>query len=340
LPLFSGTTTGWSPGAMRAPYVNIGAISNKGYDFRISSTNIRKKDLTWRTDFTVSHNVNKIISLGNGDAGANLSQTLNGYVFEKTVVGQAIGSFYGYLFEGVYAKPEDFAFLPVDQSGKPYLVSPDRGGIWYGDRRYKDLNGDSVIDSRDQTFLGSPLPKFQFGFNNSFNYKNFDLNIFFSGNLGNKVLNQLTISQAYSGNNTNYFKSVLNYARVEYKDPNAPRNDVNNAYVSNPNTTIPGLRNDNTAENLRPSDLYIEDGSFIRCKNITLGYRLPEKLLSKAHIRALRVYATVSNAFIITNYSGMDPEIGSWNPLQAGWDGGYYPQPRTFTFGVNLNLTK
>jgi TonB-linked SusC/RagA family outer membrane protein len=340
LPLFSGTTTNWSPGAMRAPYVNIGAISNKGYDFRISSTNIRKKDLTWRTDFTVSHNVNKIISLGNGDAGANLSQSYNNYVFEKTVVGQPIGSFYGYLFDGVYAKPEDFAFLPVDQSGKAYTVSPNGGGIWYGDRRYKDLNGDSVIDSRDQTFLGSPLPKFQFGFNNSFTYKNFDLNIFFSGNLGNKVFNQLTISQTYSGNNTNYFKSVLNYARVEYKDPNAPHNDVNNAYVSNPNTTIPGLRNDNTAENLRPSDLYIEDGSFIRCKNITLGYRLPERLLSKAHIHALRVYATVSNAFIITNYSGMDPEIGSWNPLQAGWDGGYYPQPRTFTFGVNLNLTK
>ncbi|HEV8285904.1 MAG TPA: TonB-dependent receptor [Chitinophagaceae bacterium] len=342
LPLFSGTTTSWSPGAMRAPYVNIGAISNRGYDFRISSTNIRKKNLTWRTDFTVSHNVNKVISLGNGDQGANLSQTYNGYVFEKTVVGQAIGSFYGYLFDGIFATPEDFKShaLPVDQSGNPYPVSPNGGGIWYGDRKYKDLNGDGVIDTRDQTFLGSPLPKFQFGLNNSFNYKNFDLNIFLSGNYGNKVFNQLTIYQTYSGNNTNYFRSVLEYARVEYKDPNGSRTDVNNAYVSNPNTKIPGLRNDNTNQNLRPSDLYIEDGSFIRCKNITLGYRLPDRLLSKAHVHALRVYATVSNAFIITNYSGMDPEIGSWNPLQAGWDGGYYPQPRTFTFGVNLNLTK
>jgi TonB-dependent starch-binding outer membrane protein SusC len=340
LPGFSGTTTGWSPGAMRAPIVNVGAMSNKGYDFRISSTNIRAKNMSWKTDLTVSHNVNKIISLGNGDAGANLSQTYNNYVFEKTVVGQAIGSFYGWQFDGVYAKPEDFTFLPVDQSGNPYPVTPNGGGIWYGDRKYKDLNGDSVIDSRDQTFLGSPLPKFQFGFNNSFNYKNFDLNIFLSANLGNKVFNQLTISQTYPRNNTNYFKSVLNYARVEYKDPNASRTDINNAYVSNSNTTIPGLRNDNTNENLRPSDLFIEDGSFIRCKNITLGYRLPEQLLSKAHIHALRIYATVSNAFIITKYSGMDPEIGSWNPLQAGWDGGYYPQPRTYTLGVNLNLTK
>lgn len=342
LPLFSGTTTAWSPGAMDAPYVNIGAVSNKGYDFRISSTNIRSKNLTWKTDFTVSHNVNKIISLGSGGDAANLSQTLNGYVFAKTVVGQAIGSFYGYQFDGIFSTPEDFKShaLPVNQSGVPYPVSPNGGGIWYGDRKYKDLNGDGVIDTRDQTFLGSPLPKFQFGLNNSFNYKDFDLNFFLSANLGNKVLNQLTISQTYSGNNTNYFRSVLDYARVEYVDPNGAHDDVNNAYVSNPGTTIPGLRNDNTNENLRPSNLYIENGSFIRCKNITLGYRLPEKLLSRAHVHALRVYATVANAFIITKYSGMDPEIGSWNPLQAGWDGGYYPQSRTFTFGVNLNLTK
>ena len=153
----------------------------------------------------------------------------NGYVFAKTVVGQAIGSFYGYQFDGIYAKPEDFTFMPVDQSGNPYPVSPDLGGIWYGDRKYKDLNGDSVINTNDQTFLGSPLPKFQFGFNNSVSYKNFDLNIFFSASLGNKVFNQLTISQTYPRNNTNYFKSVLDYARVEYLDPTASHNDVNNA---------------------------------------------------------------------------------------------------------------
>jgi TonB-dependent starch-binding outer membrane protein SusC len=242
----------------------------------------------------------------------------------------------------VFAKPEDFTThaLPVDQDGKIRPISPSGGAIWYGDRMYKDLNGDGVIDSKDQTFLGSPLPKFQVGLNNSFTYKDFDLSIFLSGSYGNKVLNQLTISQTYSGNNTNYFKAVLDYARVAYKDPNESRSNIYNAYVSNPDTKIPGLRNDNTNENLRPSDLYIEDGSFIKCKNITLGYRVPDRILAKARMHALRIYATVSNAFIITKYSGMDPEIGSWNPLQAGWDGGYYPQPRTFTFGVSLNLNK
>lgn len=342
LPLFSGTTTSWSPGAMQAPYVNVGAVSNKGFDFRISSTNVTGKNFTWKTDFTVSHNVNKIISLGNGGDAANLSQTYNGYVFEKTVVGQPIGIFYGYVFDGIFATPEDFKShaLPVNQSGIPYPISPNGGGIWYGDRKYKDLNGDGVIDSKDQTFLGSPLPKFQFGLNNFFSYKNVDLNFFFSSSLGNKVFNQLTISQTNPQNNANYFKSALNYARIEYVDPNGSPTNFYNAFVTNPYTKIVGLRNDNTNENNRPSDLFIEDGSFIKCKNITLGYRVPEKLLSKAHMQSLRLYITVTNAFTITKYSGMDPEIGSWNPLQAGWDGGYYPQPRTFTFGANLNLTK
>jgi hypothetical protein len=103
-------------------------------------------------------------------------------------------------------------------------------------------------------------------------------------------------------------------------DPNGSATDVNNVYVTNPNTTVVGLRNDNTNTNNRPNSLMIEDGSFLRCKNITLGYRLPESLLSKISVHSVRVYANVSNVFIITKYKGMDPEIGSWNPLQAGWD--------------------
>lgn len=342
LPLYSGTTTSWSPGAMQAPYVNVGAVSNKGFDFRISTTNISRKDFTWKTDFTVSRNVNKVVSLGAGGNAANLSQTYNGYVFAKTVPGRSLGEFYGYVYDGVFATIDDFKnhALPVNQSGVPYPISSSGGGIWYGDRMYKDLNGDGVIDTKDQTFLGSPIPKVQLGFNNSFVYKNFDFNFFLSANIGNKVFNQLTISQTNPQSNANYFRSVLDYARIELIDPNGSASNIYNVFVKNANTRIVGLRNDNTNENNRPSDLFIEDASFVRCKNITLGYKVPASLLSKAHINALRVYATVSNAFIITKYSGMDPEIGSWNPLQAGWDGGYYPQPRTFTLGVNLNLNK
>jgi len=116
--------------------------------------------------------------------------------------------------------------------------------------------------------------------------------------------------------------------------------DVNNVYVTNPNTSVVGLRNDNTNSNNRSSNLFIENGSFLRCKNITLGYRLPERVLSTVHLQSFRVFATVTNAFIVTNISGMDPEIGSWNPLQAGWDQGYYPQQRMYTIGANIGFAK
>jgi len=176
-PAYSGTTAGWSPGAMQAPYVNVGAMSNKGIDIRVGTTNIKSKNFSWKTDITVSRNINKVLNLGAGGDDASLVSRNS-----KTVVGQPIGSFYGYIYDGIFATADDFKShaLPADQAGNPRPIANAFGGIWYGDRMYKDLNGDGIIDTRDQTFLGSPQPKFQFGFNNSFNYKNFDLNIFFS----------------------------------------------------------------------------------------------------------------------------------------------------------------
>jgi hypothetical protein len=285
-----------------------------------------------------------VLDLGPGGADASLAQTsytIN-QVAAKTVVGRSVGEFYGYVFDGVFATANDFKThaLPVNQSGIAYPISPLGGGIWYGDRMFKDLNGDGVIDTKDQTFLGSPIPKVQFGINNTFTYKSFDLNFFLSGSIGNKVFNEQSIRQTNSQYNTAYFKKVLDYARVVLINPAGSATDFNNAYVTNPGTTVVGLRNDNTNDNNRPNSLFIEDGSFLRCKNITLGYRLPENVLSKLHINSLRVYGTVANAFIITKYSGMDPEIGSWNPLQAGWDNGYYPQPRVFSIGANITFSK
>jgi TonB-linked SusC/RagA family outer membrane protein len=344
LPLYSGTTAGWSPGSMQAPFINIGKVRNRGFDFRVSGTNISSKNFTWKTDVTVSRNVNTVLNLGPGGADASLAQTsytIN-QVVEKTVVGRSIGEFYGYVFDGIFATANDFKThaLPADQGGNTYPISPSGGGIWYGDRMFKDLNGDGIIDTKDQTFLGSPIPKVQFGINNSFTYKNFDLNFFLSGSYGNKVFNELSIRQTNSQYNTAYFKKVLDYAKVELIDPAGSATDIDNVHVTNPRTTVVGLRNDNTNDNNRANSLFIENGSFLRCKNITLGYRLPESVLSKIHVSNFRIYGTVTNAFLITKYSGMDPEIGSWNPLQAGWDNGYYPQPRVFTIGANITFSK
>lgn len=334
LPQYTGiSATDYHPGQMDAPWVNVGSVDNKGFDFSINTTNIKKKDFTWKTDITVSHNINKVLKL-NTD-GASLDGT-----YSKTVEGRSIGEFYGYQVDGgVFATAEDFEThaLPA-KNGVKLPVGAAGGSIWYGDLKFTDLNGDTIIDERDQTFLGSPVPKFQIGFNNSFSYKNFDFSIFFNANYGNKVFNQLRVRGEDPGTSFGYLKSLKNYAKLALIDPNGSATDINNVYVVNPDTWIPGVRNDNTNENNRTSDKYIEDGSFIRCKSISLGYTISEKLLQRVHVSSLRVYVNVSNAFIITKYKGMDPEIGSWNPLNAGIDNGYYPQPRVFTGGLNISF--
>lgn len=339
LPWYTGTATGYSPGALGAPVVNIGTVNNKGFDFRISSTNIRNKNFTWKTDLTASRNINEILKL-NTD-GASLPGYLGGSIAAKSVEGRSIGEFYGYVVEGVFATADDFKTHAIPaKNGEKLPIGAAGGSIWYGDLMFKDLNGDGIIDESDQTFLGSPIPKWQLGFNNSFSYKNFDLNVFFSANIGNKVLNGLRINGDNPGTSFGYLRSLTNYAKLGLIDPNGSNTDIENVYVINPDTRIVGIRNDNTNDNNRISDRYIEDGSFLRCKSISLGYSFSEKLLSKVHIPSLRVYLNVSNAFIITKYTGMDPEIGSWDPLNAGMDNGFYPQPRVFTVGANIALTK
>lgn len=335
LPLYSGTAIGWSPGSLDAPYVNVGTVNNKGFDFRISSTNIKGKNFTWKTDVTVSRNINEVLKL-NTD-GASLDRQ-----YSKTIVGRSIGEFYGYVIDGgVFATKEDFKThaLPT-KNGVPLPVGAAGGSIWYGDLKFKDFNGDGVIDEHDQTFLGSPIPKYQIGLNNTFSYKNFDLNFFFTANIGNKVYNQLRVNGEYPGTSFGYLRSLTNYAKLALIDPNGSATDINNVYVTNPDTRIPGIRNDNTNDNNRNSDKFVENGTFLRCKNISLGYTLPEKLIAKANIKYLRLYFNVSNAFVLTNYKGMDPEIGSWDPLSVGIDGGYYPQPRVYTIGANIKLAK
>jgi len=335
LPWYSGTAIGYSPGSLDAPYVNVGTVNNKGFDFRISSTNVKSKNFTWKTDVTVSRNINEVLKL-NTD-GASLDKQ-----YSKTIVGRSIGEFYGYVIDGgVFATKEDFKThaLPT-KNGVALPVGAAGGSIWYGDLKFKDFNGDGVIDEHDQTFLGSPIPKYQVGLNNTFSYKNFDLNIFFTANIGNKVYNQLRVNGEYPGTSFGYLRALMNYAKLTLIDPNGSATDINNIQVTNPDTRIPGIRNDNTNDNNRNSDKFVENGTFLRCKNISLGYTLPEKLIAKANIKYVRVYFNVSNAFLITNYKGMDPEIGSWDPLSAGIDGGYYPQPRVYTIGANIKLSK
>lgn len=342
LPFYSGTSIGWAPGAQDAPWVNIGSVSNKGFDFRISSTNVQGEKFMWKTDLTVSRNINKVLKL-NTD-GAALVSGYTGYnqsYSTRTVEGGSMGEFYGYQVDGVFATASDFeTHARPTRNGEELGIAPESGSVWYGDLMFKDINGDGIIDEKDQTFLGSPIPKYQIGLNNMFSYKNFDLTIFLSASIGHKVFNTLRIQGENPNTSFGYLKALENHANLALVDSAGSASDINNVYVTNPDTDIPGVRNDNSNGNNRTSDKFIEDGSFIRCKTISLGYTFSDKLLQKLHISSFRVYANVSNAFLITKYKGMDPEIGSWDPLSAGIDSGFYPQPRVFTLGANITLSK
>jgi len=344
LPLYSGTipNTGYSPGALAAPNENVGSVRNHGFDLSIASTNVETKNFSWRTNLTVSHNINKILSLNSGNDA--LYGYIGNVIAAKTVVGRSIGEFWGYQTDGIFQSASDFKSHPAipanTTTGVLLPITPGTGGIWLGDVMFRDRNKDGVINEKDQTYLGSPLPSFQFGFNNTFTYRNFDLTVFFTANTGNKVLDQLNINGQDPNQNFGYFKSVTNYTRIAMIDPAGSTTDVNNFMVTNPGTKITRISQSSGNDNTRISDRYVEDGSFIRCKNLTLGYSFSPKLIAKARLSALHIYANVNNPFIITKYSGMDPEVGSYNPLLVGVDNGFYPQPRVYTVGLNLTFNK
>lgn len=335
-PSYSGTyaSGGYSPGAVLAPYINIGAISNKGIEFNLSTVNIRSKDFTWNTNITLSRNINKVLALNPG------TPALFG-TYTKTVVGGSIGDFYGYETAGLYKNAADFAKYPAvrqNSAGVSIPITPGSGGVWVGDVIFKDLNHDGKIDINDQTNLGSPLPKFQYGIGNTFKYRNFDLSVFMAGEYGNKIFDQVLVNGNDPNQNFGYFPSVFNYSRIGLINPAGSASDINNVYITNPGTNITRISQASGNENTSFSDRYIQDGSFLKCKSMALAYNFSPALLSKIHLKSLRIYANVTNVFTITKYKGYDPEIGSWNPFAAGIDNGYYAQPRVYSIGANISL--
>jgi len=334
-PYYSGTyaSGGYSPGAVLAPYVNIGSVSNKGIEFSIATQNIRSKDFNWSSNIVFSQNINKVLALDPGTPAIYDTYT-------KTVVGGSIGEFYGYQTLGLYKDAADFTKYPARwQNGSgPIPITPGSGGVWVGDVIFKDNNKDGKIDANDEAPLGSPLPKFQYGINNTFNYKSIDLTVFMTGEYGNKVFNQLDVTGDDPNQNFGYFPAVLNYAKIGLINPAGSATDINNVYITNPSTNITRISQSSGDQNTIFSDRYIQSGSFLKCKSIALGYTFSKSLLSAIHIKTLRIYANVTNVFTITKYQGYDPEIGSWNPLAAGIDNGYYAQPRVISIGANLTL--
>lgn len=349
--LMQASLPSYVSGIINSPWVNAGAMENKGAEFTLNTVNISKKDFTWRTGITISFNKNKITKLYTETAG--LSGTIDGaQTLTYSTVGQPVGQYYGYKVIGMFKEESDFYqrdadgnFL-LDKNGNRLPVAlPEnqhiaKDEVWVGDYIFEDLNGDGVIDEQDRTYLGNPEPKFSYGFNNTFTYKGFDMNIFINGVYGNKLVNLFRQDFTNPMRNSNLLKEVTGIAHVELIDPTQPE-EIWNVHVSNPESaTVQRLNTADGNDNNRMSSRFVEDGSYLRIKNISLGYTFPQKWTRKWHIENLRVYMNIQNAFTFTKYKGYDPEVGAYNynVLLRGVDYARYPSQRIYTVGLNLSF--
>jgi len=300
------------------PVTNAGQMTNTGIDLGITTHNITNKNFTWSTTIIFSHYKNVLDKLTTptaalyGKSIAFAPQTLT-----VTQAGQSVGNFYGFVTDGLYRSQSELNSGPAPEL--PVGVQ----GTWLGDIRYKDLNGDKKITSADQTFLGSPDPKFTGGFTNSFTYKAFTLSIFLTGVYGDKIFN-------YSRLEDEALFSVYQNQLTTVMDRYT---------ATNPGGTLPRYNQFNK-NNLKISDRYIEDGSYLRIQNVAFGYNLPTKLISKIKMASARIYVSGQNLYTFTKYSGYDPELGSYNGnvLNRNIDYGHYPNPRSVTVGANIEF--
>ncbi len=311
-------------GAIIAPVKNLGSMENTGFDLEIGYKTYNDKDFSWNTSFNVSRYKNEVTSIPEGIAGLNGVINTNGFLSStvtQTKAGQPIGMFYGYQVEGLFRDLDDLNSAPI-QFGNP--VGTDPGNTYLGDIKYKDVNGDGVIDEKDRGVIGTPHPDFTFGLSNNFKYKNLDLSLFLQGSYGNDILN---LTRRSNTTNSRLYQNQL----AEAGDFWTPEN---------PDASLPRPIGSPSNRNLEISDRYIEDGSYLRIQNVTIGYSVPLDVLSKLNMSRLRIYASAQNLVTFTDYSGYDPEVGSVNqdPLLNGIDNGRYPSSRTISLGLNVEF--
>ncbi len=301
LPLYTGYTS---------VLKNAGSVENKGIELGLNTDNIRSKDLSWKTSIIFAANRNKILSLGEG-VTSYFPIAPTGQVSPVIVkVGAPVGTFWGYKTDGLLTAEDITKGTPV-LSGVPQKE---------GDRKYVDVNGSGTVTTADKVDLGSSQPKFTFGFTNTFTYKGFDLSVFFQGSYGNKIFNLL--------------RQKLEIPTLSL---NASSSLLNRWSATNPTGTEPRATNSPVPQVF---DRYVEDGSYIKLKNISLGYNFSTGLLSRLHIKQLRVYVSAQNLVTWTNYTGIDPEVNFYDSdnTKQGIDYGVYPAYRTFLGGINLTF--
>lgn len=300
VPLNSGFSTA---------LVNIGKVQNKGFELGITSNNLEGA-LKWKTNFNISANRNKVLQLG----PENTPIISDGGVASLyiTKVGEPIGSFFGYVNGGVFKNQAEIDAYPHYATAKP------------GDRKFIDVNNDGKIDANDRTSIGSFFPDFIWGLTNDFKYKNFDLSIAFQGVQGNEILNLQRRYLLNSEGNANQFAQAANYWK---SDADPGDGDIIRANrVTNANSA-------------QISSFHVEDGSYVRLRNVTLGYNFNSKLFGEK-VENLRLYVSGQNLHTWTKYIGYNPEANArpTNALSQGEDYGSYPLPRTIIAGLNLTF--
>lgn len=281
---------------------NIGKLQNIGHEFTVSSINVSNQDFTWTTNLNLSLIKNEVKNLL-GDGVVTIGN------WNAIIEGQPLGVFYGYQHQGIYQTPEQIPTSLYNQGVRP------------GDIIYADLNKDGQINSADRTVIGNSTPDFFGGFTNTFKYKNFDMSLFATFSVGNDIV-------------ANWRTGLDHLGGTDY-------NNISSSYHdrwSGPGTSNWVPRASKDSWNMKNSSYYVEDGSYLRLKNLTIGYTLPQNLLQKLGFDNVRVYATINNLFTITNYSGYDPEAASGtNATSFGIDNLVTPQPRSFLLGININ---
>lgn len=305
---------------------NVGKVRNTGIEFSLNTVNLKSKNFNWKSNFNISFNKSEVTQLA--DNQQSFTSTIrwegvyNGLTPYITKIGQPISTFYGLIFDGVY-QYGDFNVL----SGNNYFLKDEvsdngnaRLNIKPGDIKYRDLNGDGTIDSKDYTIIGNALPKHVGGFSNNFNFKNFDLNVFFQWSYGNEIIN----SNRYLFE-SGYVANLNQFAT--YADRWSPTNQSSNIPRYSPPTAF------------AYSSRVVEDGSYLRLKTVNLGYTIPNTLTKKISVNKLRMYVAVQNLLTWTEYTGLDPEVSVRNSgITQGFDYSSYPQSRTVTFGLRATL--
>ena len=317
-------------GEIGKPFINYGDMQNQGFDFDINYTD-RSGDWAWDVGLNMSAYKNKVIRLSESDdfvltgGGDRLNTPVT-----RTTMGRPISEFFGYNIQGFYQNEQDVLNSPTPYGTNKANITANPGS-YVGKFKFEDVNGDGIINAIDRKVIGSPHPDLMLGLNASLSYKSWDMTMFWYSTIGNDLFNNtkyFTDFPLFGGNRSSRMRDL------SWKEG-----------ADNSKAILPILDSKDTWGGAVPSSYYVEDGSFVKLKNLIVGYTIPKHITQKATISNLRLYLQAENLLTITKYNGLDPEItnretgtGSGSDLSRGIDGGGWPTTMRLLFGVNLTF--